>query len=117
MTIKLRKQRWKPDFSPDALVWSDVPVTWRRLCRQRTRWERNMVKIRLSKHRDMFVLGRYGLSNALVMLDLLIMRVVLPWVALIGILAVASANGPLSAPAVRHFFTVESDADKAGASP
>jgi biofilm PGA synthesis N-glycosyltransferase PgaC len=104
MTIKLRKQRWKPDFSPDALVWTDVPVTWRRLCRQRTRWERNMVKIRLSKHRDMFVLGRYGLGNALVMLDLLIMRVMLPWVALIGILAVASANGPLSAPAVLTEF-------------
>jgi len=100
MSIKLRKQRWRPDFSLDALVWTEAPVTWRGLCRQRTRWERNMVKIRLSKHRDMFVLGRYGLGNALIMLDLLFMRVMLPWVALIAILTVTYANGPLSAPTV-----------------
>jgi poly-beta-1,6-N-acetyl-D-glucosamine synthase len=100
MTIRLRKQRWRLDYAADALVWTDAPVTWRGLCRQRTRWERNMVKIRLSKHRDMFVLGRYGLGNTLITLDLLFMRMVLPWVALIAISTVAVMNGPLSAPAL-----------------
>jgi cellulose synthase/poly-beta-1,6-N-acetylglucosamine synthase-like glycosyltransferase len=100
MTIKLRKQRWKLGFAVDAVVWTDVPVTWRRLCRQRIRWERNMVKIRLSKHRDMLALGRYGLGNAIVMLDLLIMRITFPWVAAAGLLAVAVIDGPLSAPAL-----------------
>ena len=100
LTIKLRKQSWRLGFSVDAVVWTDVPETWRRLCRQRKRWERNMVKIRLSKHRDMFALGRYGIGNAIVMLDLLIMRVTFPWVAAVGLLAVALMGGPLSAPAL-----------------
>ena len=100
LTIKLRKQGWKLGFSVDAMIWTDVPATWRRLCRQRMRWERNMVKIRLSKHRDMLALGRYGVGNAIVMLDLLIMRVTFPWVAAVGLLAVALMDGPLSAPAL-----------------
>ena len=59
-----------------------------------------MVKIRLSKHRDMLALGRYGVANAIVMLDLLIMRITFPWVAAVGLLAVALMDGPLSAPAL-----------------
>ena len=100
LTIKLRKQGWKLGFSVDAIVWTDVPATLRRLCRQRKRWERNMVKIRLSKHRDMLALGRYGVGNAVVMLDLLIMRITFPWVAAVGLLAFALMDGPLSAPAL-----------------
>jgi cellulose synthase/poly-beta-1,6-N-acetylglucosamine synthase-like glycosyltransferase len=98
MTVKLRKQRWKLAFSLDAVVWTDVPETRARLFRQRARWERNMVKIRLSKHRDMFLLGRYGLSNAIVTLDLLVMRLLLPWVALVGITYFTCNEGPLAVP-------------------
>jgi cellulose synthase/poly-beta-1,6-N-acetylglucosamine synthase-like glycosyltransferase len=98
MTMKLRKQRWKLDFALDAVVWTDVPATMRRLFRQRARWERNMVKIRLSKHRDMFLLGRYGLLNAILVLDLLIVRILLPWVVAAGVLYVFWMSGPLTAP-------------------
>jgi poly-beta-1,6-N-acetyl-D-glucosamine synthase len=103
MTVKLRKQRRKLGFSVDAVVWTDVPVTWNRLVSQRKRWERNMVKIRLSKHRDMFVPGRYGLANLIVMADLLIARILLPWVAAVG-MAVVIADGPLSAPEILNDF-------------
>jgi poly-beta-1,6-N-acetyl-D-glucosamine synthase len=98
MTMKLRKQRWKLGFSVDALVWTDVPETLQRLFRQRARWERNMVKIRVSKHRDMFALGRYGFANAVVTLDLLFVRLLLPWVAVVGITYTAAVSGPLTAP-------------------
>lgn len=98
MTLKLRKQRWKLTFSVDAVIWTDVPTSWRALRRQRFRWERNMVKIRLSKHRDMLSLGHHGLGNAMVVLDLLVMRVMLPWVAAVGLLTISVTGGPLSAP-------------------
>jgi len=98
LTLKLRKQRWRLAFAVDAMIWTDVPATWRALRRQRIRWERNMVKMRLSKHRDMFSLGRYGAGNAIVVCDLLVMRVLFPWMAGVGLLTMAAANGPLSAP-------------------
>jgi cellulose synthase/poly-beta-1,6-N-acetylglucosamine synthase-like glycosyltransferase len=98
LTMKLRKQRWKLGMSLDAVVWTTVPVTRRHLWRQRMRWERNMVKIRLSKHRDQFILGRYGLANAFVALQLLFIRLTLPWTGLIGLLFVAFVYGPLAVP-------------------
>jgi cellulose synthase/poly-beta-1,6-N-acetylglucosamine synthase-like glycosyltransferase len=98
MTMKLRKQRWRLGMSVDAMVWTDVPDTLQRLLRQRARWERNMVKIRLSKHRDMFMLGRYGLANAIITADLLFVRLLLPWVAVVGIIYLAAVAGPLSTP-------------------
>jgi biofilm PGA synthesis N-glycosyltransferase PgaC len=98
MTMKLRKQRWKLGMSVDAVVWTIVPVTSRHLWRQRMRWERNMVKIRLSKHRDQFVLGRYGSANAIVALQLLIIRLAFPWAAVTGLFFFSFAYGPLSVP-------------------
>jgi hypothetical protein len=62
------------------------------------RWERNMVKIRLSKHRDQFVLGRYGSANAIVALQLLIIRLAFPWAAVTGLFFFSFAYGPLSVP-------------------
>ena len=100
MTVKLRKQGWGLDFSVDAVVWTDVPTTMKRLFRQRARWERNLVKIRLSKHRDMFMLGRYGLANAFVALDLLFVRLTLPWLVLAGLAYITWMGGPLSAPTI-----------------
>src|SRR6202023_3525246 len=79
MTMKLRKQRWKLDMSIDAIVWTIVPETRQHLWRQRMRWERNMVKIRLSKHRDQFLLGRYGLANAILAIEQVIALFTLPW--------------------------------------
>jgi cellulose synthase/poly-beta-1,6-N-acetylglucosamine synthase-like glycosyltransferase len=100
MTMKLRKQRWKLGFSVDAVVWTDVPTTMRGLFRQRARWERNMVKIRLSKHRDMFLIGRYGFGNAILTLDLLFVRLALPWLVLCGVVYVTFVSGPLTAPLI-----------------
>jgi poly-beta-1,6-N-acetyl-D-glucosamine synthase len=98
MTMKFRKQRWKLAMSIDGVVWTIVPVARQHLWRQRMRWERNMVKIRLSKHRDQFVLGRYGLANAVVTLQLLFIRLTLPWMGLILLLAITFVYGPLTLP-------------------
>lgn len=98
MTIRLRKQRWKLGFALYANVWTDVPNTWRWLMRQRMRWSRNMVKVRLHKQFDLYKPGRYGLANTIVFLDLLIFRV-LPAVVLI-IALFRYASSPFSYAAI-----------------
>jgi cellulose synthase/poly-beta-1,6-N-acetylglucosamine synthase-like glycosyltransferase len=100
MTTNIRKQRWKLGFSFDAVVWTTVPVTRDHLWRQRMRWRRNMIKIRVSKHRDQFVLGRYGFANALLAAQLLLGRMLLPAAVLVGLLLATSENGPLDVPQI-----------------
>jgi biofilm PGA synthesis N-glycosyltransferase PgaC len=97
LSMNLLKQGWKLEFSIDAVVWTSVPKTRQHLWRQRMRWKRNIIKIRLSKHRDMFLLGRYGFANALIPLQLLFV-LLLPWVLLAGLLTASFERGPLSIP-------------------
>lgn len=100
LTTNIRKQRWKLAFSLDAVVWTSVPETQNHLWRQRARWRRNLIKIRLSKHRDQFLLGRYGFSNAVLAVMLLIIRLLVPWTLMVGLLATMSEYGPLSVPEI-----------------
>ncbi len=98
MTTNIRKQRWKVACSLDAIVWTTVPETRDHLWKQRMRWRRNMVKIRVSKHRDQFILGRYGFANAVLAVQLLLGRILLPATALLVLLWVAFAEGPIYEP-------------------
>ena len=77
VTMRLRKARWRIESAPEAWIYTDCPVTLGHLYRQRIRWARNMVKVRLRKQLD---LGhpRYGWSNTLVSLDHILFRVVFP---------------------------------------
>jgi hypothetical protein len=70
------------------------------LLRQRARWRRNVVKICVSKHRDQFVLGRYGFANAVLAVAQLLYRLLIPLVLLVGLFWTAAENGPLSTPEV-----------------
>lgn len=103
MTLRLRKQGWRLGFALDAVVWTDVPVTSRALLRQRTRWERNMVKIRLRKHGDLAFFTRFGIRNALLLLDLVLVRIVLPVIA-IAALAMIAVNGPAETEFLVHMY-------------
>ena len=98
--MMIRKQRWKLRFSLGAVVWTTVPVTRHHLWRQRMRWRRNMIKILMSKHRDRFVLGRYGPANAWLAVQMLLIRLLIPIVALIGLFWLLLINGPLHTPAI-----------------
>lgn len=53
VTLRLRKAGWKMAFAPNALCYTDVPDTLPALVRQRFRWERDAVRLRYRKHRDM----------------------------------------------------------------
>jgi poly-beta-1,6-N-acetyl-D-glucosamine synthase len=100
LTMMIRKQRWKLAFSIGAVVWTTVPVTRDHLARQRARWRRNVMKICVSKHRDQFVLGRYGFANAWLAVQVLLGRMLIPLAIVIGLFWAAFENGPLEAPQI-----------------
>jgi poly-beta-1,6-N-acetyl-D-glucosamine synthase len=79
ITIRLRKTNWKLRTSLRGRISTDVPVTLSHLWRQRSRWTRNMVKMRLRKHRDLGS-GRYGFTNAFCFWEQVLNRVVHPYV-------------------------------------
>lgn len=97
LTLRLRKLGWRLGFAPEGVVWTDVPDSFGRLMAQRSRWARNMVKIRLRKHGDLFRLDRFGLTNAVVYADLLLLRVLLPFLGFAGVIFY-TATGPFSHP-------------------
>ena len=78
LTIRLRKARWKLRMSLTARISTDVPETLPHLMRQRSRWTRNMVKMRLRKHRDMGTF-KYGFTNAFLFYENIVNRVVRPF--------------------------------------
>jgi hypothetical protein len=63
------------------------------------RWRRNIIKIRISKHRDMFLLGRYGFANAIIALQLAV-RLLTPATLLTGLLFAFFQHGLEGAPEV-----------------
>jgi poly-beta-1,6-N-acetyl-D-glucosamine synthase len=99
LSTMLLKQRFKLAFSNDAVVWTTVPETRDHLWRQRMRWRRNIIKIRISKHRDMFLLGRYGFANAVIAVQLAV-RLLLPVTLLIGLLWALCEHGLAGAPEI-----------------
>jgi poly-beta-1,6-N-acetyl-D-glucosamine synthase len=99
LSTMLLKQRFKLAFSNDAIVWTTVPETRYHLWRQRMRWRRNIIKIRVSKHRDMFMLGRYGFANAIIALQLAV-RLLIPVTLLIGLFVAIYEHGLEGAPEI-----------------
>jgi cellulose synthase/poly-beta-1,6-N-acetylglucosamine synthase-like glycosyltransferase len=49
ITFRLRQQGYAIRFVGNAICWTDVPETLERLLRQRRRWERDAVRLRLRK--------------------------------------------------------------------
>ena len=53
VTLSLRAAGWKTVFAPDAICYTDVPMNLSALTRQRFRWERDAVRLRYRKHRNL----------------------------------------------------------------
>ncbi len=51
LTLRLRQAGWRVRFAHDAWCLTDVPATIPAFVRQRLRWERDALRIRLRKHR------------------------------------------------------------------
>jgi cellulose synthase/poly-beta-1,6-N-acetylglucosamine synthase-like glycosyltransferase len=52
VTLRLRKAGWKVRFAKDAWCLTTVPATIPAFVRQRLRWERDAIRLRLRKHKD-----------------------------------------------------------------
>jgi cellulose synthase/poly-beta-1,6-N-acetylglucosamine synthase-like glycosyltransferase len=52
LTLRLRQAGWKVRFAERAWCLTDVPATLPRFIRQRLRWERDALRLRLRKHRQ-----------------------------------------------------------------
>ncbi|MFQ5676323.1 MAG: glycosyltransferase, partial [bacterium] len=54
LAIRVRKTGYKIVFQPSAVCLTNVPDNLISLVKQRTRWDRNLIKNRLRKHNDIF---------------------------------------------------------------
>ncbi len=54
ITVKLRKLNYKIAFEPEAICQTNVPNTFRKLIKQRLRWDKSIIRFRVRKHRDVF---------------------------------------------------------------
>jgi len=52
ITLKIRKLKYKVQFVPQAICFTNVPVSFYKLAKQRYRWNRSTVRFRLRKHFD-----------------------------------------------------------------
>jgi poly-beta-1,6-N-acetyl-D-glucosamine synthase len=80
ITVKLRRAGWKVRFQPDAWALTDVPDSVLALVRQRLRWNRTLVRVRLRKFARMFDPSwpNFSLREALGSLDIIYFQAFLP---------------------------------------
>lgn len=54
ITVKIRKLGYRVHFQPTANGLTSVPNTFRKLTKQRLRWDKSIIRFRLRKHKDVF---------------------------------------------------------------
>ena len=52
ITVKIRKLGYKIKFEPDAMCLTNAPDTFKKLTRQRLRWDKSLIRFRIRKHKD-----------------------------------------------------------------
>lgn len=87
LTIRTRKLWKQVVFAPDATCLTNVPESWRGWLRQRMRWDRNIIRNRVRKHRDIYNVfqANFSLSNLLSFIDTIFFAVFLALVWLVYI--------------------------------
>lgn len=100
LTLKLRKAGWKVKFVADAICFTDAPVAFSALVRQRLRWERDTVRLRYRKHLDMFnpFAEKFQASEFFHELEFLIFHVIAAALLPLYIVWLFTAYGDLALP-------------------
>jgi cellulose synthase/poly-beta-1,6-N-acetylglucosamine synthase-like glycosyltransferase len=80
ITVKLRRAGWKVRFQPEAWALTDVPETMLALVRQRLRWNRTLIRVRVRKFGRIFDPSRpnFSIIDALGTFDILYFQAILP---------------------------------------
>jgi cellulose synthase/poly-beta-1,6-N-acetylglucosamine synthase-like glycosyltransferase len=78
MTIRLQRAGWAVRFAHESWCWTDVPATLAALVRQRRRWDRDTIRIRLRKFRNAFnpFLPNFSIMHTLEQIDFLVLNLV-----------------------------------------
>jgi len=102
-----RRQPYRIGFVPDPICWTEVPVSFRVLRRQRTRWQRGLIDT-LVRHRAMIGRPRYGSVGMIALPGFLMFEMLSPLVELSGyiLLPVMWALGLLSPAGAWIFFVL-----------
>ena len=80
ITVKLRRSGWKVRFQPYAWALTDVPEQTLQLFRQRLRWNRSLVRVRVRKFACVFnpLQKNFRLADALGHLDIIFYQGLMP---------------------------------------
>ena len=102
-----RRQPYLIGFVPDPICWTEVPVSFRVLRRQRTRWQRGLIDT-VVRHRAMIGRPRYGTVGMISLPGFLMFEMLSPLVELSGyiLLPIMWAMGILSLSGAWIFFTL-----------
>jgi cellulose synthase/poly-beta-1,6-N-acetylglucosamine synthase-like glycosyltransferase len=105
--LRARGERYRVQFVPDPVCWTEAPETLRVLSRQRRRWQRGLAEA-LWRHRTLMLNPRYGVLGLLAMPYFVVFELLGPPLALSGYLLVplAWAFGWLSFGFLLSFFVV-----------
>jgi cellulose synthase/poly-beta-1,6-N-acetylglucosamine synthase-like glycosyltransferase len=76
LTLRLRRCGWKIRFAAESWCFTDVPATFAAIVRQRRRWDRDTIRSRMRKFRDVFRPGRrnFKLLETFEQIEFLIMN-------------------------------------------
>jgi cellulose synthase/poly-beta-1,6-N-acetylglucosamine synthase-like glycosyltransferase len=55
ITVKMRKIGYKVVFEDRAVCQTSVPNSFKKLTKQRLRWDKSLIRFRLRKHKDVFI--------------------------------------------------------------
>ncbi|MFW5775074.1 MAG: glycosyltransferase family 2 protein [Chitinivibrionales bacterium] len=70
ITIKIRKMGYRVIFAPSALCFTNTPVSFKALTKQRFRWSRSLIRFRLRKHIDMLLpRDNFNWANCVLLMD------------------------------------------------
>jgi cellulose synthase/poly-beta-1,6-N-acetylglucosamine synthase-like glycosyltransferase len=102
-----RRQAYRIGFVPDPVCWTEVPVSFRVLRRQRTRWQRGLIDT-LMRHRAMIGRPRYGSVGMISLPGFVMFEMLSPLVELSGylLLPVMWALGLLNPAGAWMFFVL-----------
>jgi len=101
LAIRVRKLGYKIVFEPDAVCLTNVPEKLQKLIKQRARWDRNLIKNRLRKHRDVFnpYSTNFRLIDAITFIDSIFFHLILSAVT-VTYLVDMSVNYPTTLPLI-----------------
>ncbi len=99
LTAKIRKIGMRVVFAPDAVCFTHVPASFYGFIKQRLRWSRCLVSIRIRKHKSVFnpLHRNFSSSNLLAASEPLFSHLILSWATLFYIVDMVS-NFPLIFP-------------------